>query len=135
MKIGLIDVDSNHYPNLALRRMIMAKEQKQPTKTCADCIHESACRAWVDGRYIADSSASRCPNFETVQESAAYLCGVLDERKRKQSNADRIRAMSDKELKEFLCSILRCEFCKFQGWGGCELLHWLQKPAEPAKEE
>ena len=51
------------------------------------------------------------------------------------TNADRIRAMSDKELKEFLCSILKCEFCKFQGWGGCELLHWLQKPAEPMKEE
>ena len=46
------------------------------------------------------------------------------------ANADRIRAMSDKELKEFLCSILQCEFCKFEGWGGCELLEWLQMPAE-----
>ena len=46
------------------------------------------------------------------------------------TNADRIRAMSDKELKEFLCSILQCEFCKFEGWGGCELLEWLQQPAE-----
>ena len=46
------------------------------------------------------------------------------------TNADRIRAMSDKELNEFLCSILKCEFCKFEGWGGCELLEWLQQPAE-----
>lgn len=46
------------------------------------------------------------------------------------TNADRIRTMSDEELKEFLCSIMKCEFCKFEGWGGCELLEWLQQPAE-----
>ena len=46
------------------------------------------------------------------------------------TNADRIRAMSDEELKEFICSILQCEFCKFEGWGGCELLEWLKQPAE-----
>lgn len=93
----------------------MDKKQKQPTKTCDDCIHESACRAWVDGRYIADSSASRCPNFETVQESAAYLCGVLDERKRKQTNADRIRSMSDEELAVLLSRELKepCDFCSY----------------------
>ena len=47
-----------------------------------------------------------------------------------QTNADRIRAMCDEELKEFICSILQCEFCKFEGWGGCELLEWLKQPAE-----
>ena len=46
------------------------------------------------------------------------------------TNADRIRAMSDEELKEFICSILQCEFCKFEGWGGCELLEWLKQPVE-----
>lgn len=85
--------------------MIMAKKQKQPTKTCSDCIHESACRIWTDGRLISDASASVCPNHEIVKESAAYLCGVLDERKRKQTNADRIRAMSDEELADFLMDV------------------------------
>ena len=47
-----------------------------------------------------------------------------------QTNADCIRAMSDEELKEFICSTLRCEFCKFEGWGGCELLDWLQQPTK-----
>lgn len=47
-----------------------------------------------------------------------------------QTNADRIRAMRDDELKEFICSILQCKFCKFEGFGGCELLEWLQQPAE-----
>ena len=46
------------------------------------------------------------------------------------TNADRIRAMSDEELKEFICSILQCEFCKFEGWGRCELLEWLQQPVK-----
>jgi hypothetical protein len=82
--------------------MIMAKKQKQPEKTCADCIHETACRMWTHGRPISDSSASLCPNYTTVKDSGAYLCGVLDERKRKQTNADRIRAMSDEELADFL---------------------------------
>ena len=65
----------------------MAKKQKQQTKTCSDCIHEYACRMWTDGRFISDASASACPNHETVKESAAYLCGVLDERKRKKTEA------------------------------------------------
>ena len=46
------------------------------------------------------------------------------------TNADRIRAMRDEELKEFICSILQCKFCKFEGFGGCELLEWLKQPAE-----
>ena len=46
------------------------------------------------------------------------------------TNADRIRAMTDDELKKFLCSNTQCRVCKYEGWGGCELLEWLQQPAE-----
>ena len=46
------------------------------------------------------------------------------------TNADRIRAMSDEELKEFICSILKCEFCKFERWGKCEFLEWLKQSSE-----
>ena len=49
---------------------------------------------------------------------------------RHMTNGDRIRSMNDEELQAFVCSILQCEFCKFEGWGGCELLEWLQQPAE-----
>ena len=120
----------------------MAKKQKQPTKTCADCIHESACRAWVDGRYIADSSASRCPNFETVQESAAYLCGVLDERNRKKTNADKIRKMTDDELATLINKIVvnhhiknadNCNHCPLKDAKPCDtegIIDWLKHPAE-----
>lgn len=63
----------------------MAKKTKktEPVKTCADCIHEYACRIWTDGRYISDESASRCPNYTTVKESGAYLIGYLDGKKEK----------------------------------------------------
>lgn len=111
----------------------MAKKQKKPTKTCADCIHESACRGWTDGMQISDSSASRCPNHETVKESGAYLCGVLDERKRKQTNADRIRAMSDEELADWIVCP-HGNLCDSPGAldGDCPncCLQWLQQPAE-----
>ena len=59
------------------------KNDKKPARTCADCIHEFACRLWTDGRPIADTSASLCPSYETVKDSGAYLCGVLDERNRR----------------------------------------------------
>ena len=108
----------------------MAKKQNKSTKTCADCIHESACRAWVDGKYIADESANRCPNYETVKESSAYLCGVLDERKRKKTNADRIRSMNDEELDCFLHKVTYgMDECPYE-YGSEKALEWLQQPAK-----
>lgn len=69
-----------------------------------------------------------------LKDSYAYRHGCFGEDMCKcrepMTNADRIRAMCDEELKEFICSILQCEFCKFEGWGGCELLEWLKQPAE-----
>ena len=49
---------------------------------------------------------------------------------KEKTNADRIWAMSDEELKEFICSILECEFCKFERWGKCEFLEWLKQSSE-----
>ena len=123
----------------------MPKKQNKPIKTCADCIHESACRGWTNGRAISDISASQCPNHQTVKESGAYLCGVLDERKRKKTNADRIRSMSDEELAERLALMTTiCEFCAKRkncddpsGYNQCMegILDWLQQPAEEADNE
>ena len=107
----------------------MVKKKKQQTKTCADCIHEYACRGWTDGRYISDAAASQCPNHETVKESSAYLCGVLDERKRKKTNADRIRAMSDEELAAWAINEApKIGFRYTSSEAG--LLKWLKQPAE-----
>ena len=44
------------------------------------------------------------------------------------TNADRIRSMNDEMLRDFICSMLKCEYCQFELWGRCELLKWLQQP-------
>ena len=46
------------------------------------------------------------------------------------TNADHIRSMSDEELKKFICSMFKCEFCDFELGERCGLLNWLQMPAE-----
>ena len=46
------------------------------------------------------------------------------------TNADRIRSMSDEELKKFICSMFKCEFCDFELGERCGLLNWLRMPAE-----
>lgn len=55
-----------------------------------------------------------------------------------QTNADRIRVMTDEELAEFLCKINGCyqencpgaKLCKFGGGLANGLKKWLQQPAE-----
>ena len=49
---------------------------------------------------------------------------------KEKTNADRIWAMGEEELKEFICSILKCEFCKFERLGECEFLEWFKQPPE-----
>ena len=51
------------------------------------------------------------------------------------TNADRIRAMSDEELVQFLSSFTRCDYCPAQPCKSlfhCEQqwLNWLQSPAD-----
>ena len=46
------------------------------------------------------------------------------------NNADKIRNMNDEELKKFICSMFKCEFCDFELGEKCGLLNWLQMPAE-----
>ena len=78
------------------------------------------------GAGTPEEAETNCTYFIRGECTASFC----EYRMKKQTNADRIRTMSDEELKEFLCSIMKCEFCKFEGWGGCELLEWLRQPAE-----
>lgn len=45
-----------------------------------------------------------------------------------QTNADRIRAMSDEELKEFICESTDCVVCTWSSGCGCNLFKWLKQP-------
>ena len=58
--------------------MAKAKQDKKPMKTCADCVHESACKVWTNGRALADENAAKCPEFETVRDTASYLIGKME---------------------------------------------------------
>lgn len=46
------------------------------------------------------------------------------------TNADRIREMSDEELRKFLCHNTECGSCRWCQPQGCTLDEWLQQPAE-----
>ena len=48
----------------------------------------------------------------------------------KKTNADRIRAMSDEELRTLLCTHSDCALCKWDEPQGCTLTKWLEQTAE-----
>ena len=61
--------------------------------------------------------------------------------KKRKTNADRIRAMSDEELTEFLyqcefCDLCNegCDACTYNGYCDKRLLDWLKQPAEVAND-
>lgn len=57
----------------------MARKSKQtPVKTCADCVHEYACKGWTHGQELSPENASKCDAFEAVRDTAAYLIGKLE---------------------------------------------------------
>lgn len=66
------------------------------------------------------------------------LLNALDNTKKPKTNADRVRAMSDEELAEFLCGFNGCysdkcpgaELCEFGGGLANGLKKWLQQPAK-----
>ena len=68
-------------------------------------------------------------HYKEIQDFARKL---IDHAK-PQTNADRIRSMSDEELKKFICSMFKCEFCDFELGERCGLLNWLQQPAKEGK--
>ena len=82
---------------------------------------------WPDSRYTILR--------EALDMAVKALEDVTDKNVGKMTNADRIRAMSDEELAEFIKHIkVRAAFCKAVGNNDAfEALcsaEWLQKPAE-----
>ena len=68
-------------------------------------------------------------NHELYRAAEDFARRLIDHSKPK-TNSDRIRNMSDEELKKFICSMFKCEFCDFELGERCGLLNWLQMPAE-----
>ena len=96
--------------------------------TRKDAIEAIKCN-WPDSRYTILR--------EALDMAVKALEDVTDKNVEKMTNADRIRAMSDEELAEFIKHIkVRAAFCKavkdndaFEALCSAE---WLQRPAEDA---
>ena len=73
-------------------------------------------------------------NIDTLDEALDMAISALRKQEavtdsHQMTNADRIRAMTDEELAEFLSKT----FCN--GYGGQQLIEWLQQPAEEDDHE
>ena len=78
------------------------------------------------------SNGKYCLQFETDNREYYLLMQETARRcvdGKPVTNADRIRNMNDEELKKFICSMFKCEFCDFELGERCGLLNWLQQPA------
>lgn len=78
--------------------------------------------------------------FGTDQNGDYRICSKCNKKVYIVTNSDRIRAMSDEALAEWLCQSLDCDFCKaylqnMSIYSCCEnqakgIFDWLQKPAK-----
>lgn len=91
------------------------------------------------GLNLCDSCRADCRHERNPRE-IVVKCGAY---KPPMTNADRIRAMSDKELAEFLCHFrsddaATCSGCKSEHYcrpGHNGMIDWLQQPVEEGDGE
>lgn len=57
-------------------------------------------------------------------------CGGTGLQEADMTIADKIRAMNDDDLRNFLCGLMKCEGCAFGSSSGCNLKDWLQMYAK-----
>lgn len=67
--------------------------------TCKDCLHFEVCEQWYTDDVLSEHNAEN--DCDTFKDPKRYV--VLE---KPQTNADRIRAMSDEELADFLAGII-----------------------------
>ena len=89
---------------------------------------------------LGSSATSVCRFWEALDMAVKALEDVTDKNVEKMTNADRIRAMSDEEMAEFIISIPMCVGedkdlnCEIDVCKEC-FLKWLQQPAEEDKHD
>lgn len=81
----------------------------------------------IDGFECVEDMAQAVLNYtykgKTLKEWA-------DSISKPQTNADRIRAMTDDEIKEWFCCERWCGNCRFLTVRGCTLIKWLKQKVE-----
>ena len=123
-------------------------------------LHENAewarCNEWETPLCLADDLTAAADAIERLQADLATVAAERDRYKAEHenpqppTNADRIRAMDDNELAEFLmeCNPANCQQCAFSSGWRCDpdredysdaekctegRKRWLQQPAEEAQ--
>lgn len=94
------------------------------------------------GEVIYYVEIARDENTVTMEQRKGICRTCNGSGEKPQTNADRIRSMSDEELAAFLCKKFGChsetcpgiELCKPNEGKANGILKWLQQPAEPPKE-
>ncbi len=97
----------------------------------------SACCCSLAGTVACDHCRNKSMTFE-YSAGTTYSSEDFDFPKKKQTNADRIRAMSDEELADWLCHIVsnetvNCPHCIVQEYckmGRNGFKDWLKQPSE-----
>ena len=94
--------------------------------------------------YAECSSPMRCKSREVAFYLPGSKCDDFNrEKEKKVTNGDALRAMTDKDLAEYLCGMTDCDpdicpgylLCIPHSGKGNGLLKWLQQPAENQKED
>ena len=97
--------------------MAKSKHPVNLAKTCEDCVHETACRVWTSGRPLSPENAAKCPSFETVRDTAAYLIGKMEANQK--TNRDWLDSLSAVELVNWIKNTAA-------GMSDAELLKWME---------
>ena len=90
---------------------------------------KNACaRRWAE--FVASQKfCNTCAHrSKTDADSPCNRCFGCDEWEAPKTNGDKIRAMTDEELADFLCNNTECGSCKFGHWTGCTVREWLKLP-------
>ena len=97
-------------------------------KNCSNCEHHT----WGDEWWNCKAECNQCKYTDRQGEKVPSNWKPLP-----MTNADRIRAMSDEELAEFLgeyrfCDICEegCDACSYHGDCDKRIMEWLKQPAE-----
>lgn len=99
-------------------------------------IHILECGGWWDSLPDGISDADMNPLQDAIDTAVAVLrekkCQKIHLPDVPSTKADRIRAMADNELAEYLCGLTYCCECKHRNNcdGNNGYLKWLQQPAE-----
>lgn len=110
-----------------IKDLIVRYKNKVNMKLCSNDYAKGYCYGAL--------ALSKNINKETYDELVREIDDVFDAEEKKQTNADRIRSMTDEELAEFLCKISKCNSYYCPAYDYCinqrkSMYEWLKSDSE-----